>query len=270
MEPRSGIITLTTDFGTRDAYVGAMKGVIYRILPSAHVVDITHEIPPQKILDAAVLIEGAYPWFPPGTVHVVVIDPGVGTPRRPIAVSSGGQLFVAPDNGVLSSPLGLAGALVHEITEVAFELPDRSDTFHGRDVFSPAGAHLASGVELDRLGPQTEKFVRLEVPHPVVSSGRIRGEILRIDRFGNALSNIPRSLLREIGAGPYEVLVGDRSYGRMLRRYEDVPGGEALALTSGDGRVEISVNNGSAAELLGLSPGDVMIVRPLVEDSEAG
>ncbi|MBD3235176.1 MAG: hypothetical protein GF330_00540 [Candidatus Eisenbacteria bacterium] len=270
VEPRSGIITLTTDFGTRDAYVGAMKGVIYRILPSAHVVDITHEIPPQKILDAALLIEGAYPWFPPGTVHVVVVDPGVGTPRRPIAVHSGGQLFVAPDNGVLSSPLARRDAIAHEITEIGFELPNRSDTFHGRDIFSPTAAHLASGVELERLGSQVDDVVRLEVPHPVVSAGEIRGEILRVDRFGNTLSNIPRSLLREIGSGPYEVLVSDRSFGTLRRRYEDVPQGDSLALTGGDGRVEISVNSGSAAEELGIRPGDVMVIRPLPAEAGSG
>ena len=263
MEPRSGIITLTTDFGTRDAYVGIMKGVICSVLPSVRIVDITHLIPPQRILDAALLVEAAYPWFPPGTVHIVVVDPGVGTQRRPVAVDAGGQLFVGPDNGVLSAPLAEPGVRVHEITEVVYELPDRSDTFHGRDVFAPAAAHLASGLEIDRLGPWVSDWQRLDLPKPRVTKGRIVGVILRTDRFGNALSNIPRSMLREIGAGPYAVQVGSKSYGELRRRYQDAALGEALALTGSDGRIEIAVSGGNAAETLRIRPGDRIVVQPV-------
>lgn len=268
MERRSGIITLTTDFGTRDAYVGAMKGVIYRILPSAHIVDISHLIPPQRIIDAALLLEGAYPWFPVGTVHVVVVDPGVGTARRPIAISANNQLFVGPDNGVLSAPLGEPDARAYEITEITYELPQRSDTFHGRDVFAPAAAHLASGVEIERLGPPAQHCVTLDLPKPKLVEREIHGEILRIDRFGNALTNIPRTLLREIGPGPFEVLLGERSFGELLRRYQDVPSGQALALIGGDGRLELAVNGASAAQTFGIQPGDKVIVRNLAARRE--
>ncbi len=263
MGRRNGIVTLTSDFGTRDAYVAAMKGVICSILPSARIVDVTHEIPPQKVIEAALLLEATYIWFPPGTVHVAVVDPGVGTQRRALAVESGGQFFLGPDNGVLSAPLRAEGARAHEIIEARYELPERSDTFHGRDIFAPAAGHVASGVEVSHLGPEVSDCALLELPKPRVVEGRIVGEVLRIDRFGNALSNIPRSMLSQIGPGPYEVLVDETSYGRLRRRYQDVVANECLALTGGDGRVEIAVNGGSAAERYRLVPGDRMEVRPL-------
>jgi S-adenosylmethionine hydrolase len=258
---RNGIITLTTDFGSRDAYVAAMKGVICSVLPSARIVDVTHEIRPQNVLEAALLLEAAYPWFPAGTIHVAVVDPGVGTKRRPLAVETSGQLFVGPDNGVLSAPLGVSHARAHEIAETSYELPVRSDTFHGRDVFAPAAAHLASGVTIDRLGPLVNDAVLLDLPKPQITSSSITGEILRCDRFGNAISSIPRSVLALIGGGPYEVFAAGRSHGRLRRRYRDVPEGEGLALTGGTGRIEIAVNGGSAAELFGLRAGDPIEIR---------
>ncbi|MCK4306026.1 MAG: SAM-dependent chlorinase/fluorinase [Candidatus Eisenbacteria sp.] len=266
MTRRSGIITLTSDFGTRDAYVGAMKGVICSILPSARIVDITHEIRPQKVLEAAILLEAAYCWFPPGTVHVVVVDPGVGTKRRPLAVEADGQLFVGPDNGVLSAPLSGKRVRAHEITETSYELPYRSDTFHGRDVFAPAAGHLASGIEVDRLGADISGFVLLDLPKPVVKDDRIVGEILRTDRFGNAISNIPRSLLSRIGPGGYEVVASGQSFGKLRRRFQDVAEGESLPLTGGTGRIEIAVNGGSAAERWGLQAGDPIEIKPLSSD----
>lgn len=265
MKRRSGIVTLTSDFGSRDAYVGAMKGVICSIFPSVRIVDITHEIRPQKVLEAALLLEAAYPWFPPGTVHVVVVDPGVGTKRRPLAVSSGNQLFVGPDNGVLSAPLFARGVGkrvdVHEIVERSYDMPEPSDTFHGRDVFAPAGGQLASGIEIDRIGPEVSDYMILDLPKPRIEDDRIVGEILRTDRFGNAISSIPRSVLIQIGSGPYEISVNGRNYGPLRRRYQDVPEGEALVLTGGTGRLEIAVNGGSAAENLGLDTGDEMVVK---------
>ena len=267
MARRSGIVTLTTDFGTRDAYVGAMKGVICSIFPGVRIVDITHEIRPQKVLEAAMLLEAAYPWFPAGTVHVVVVDPGVGSKRRPLAVESDGQIFVGPDNGVLSAPLAGRSVQPHEIVEAAYEMPTRSDTFHGRDVFSPAAGHLAAGLTVDFLGPAVADPVRLELPKPVVKNDQVEGEILRIDRFGNALSSIPRVILQDLGSGPYEVFVGGKSYGQLCRRYDEVPEGGTLALTGGDGRVEIAINGGAANETLGIEPGDVMIIRRLPKET---
>lgn len=266
MARRSGIVTLTTDFGTRDAYVGAMKGVICSIFPGVRIVDITHEIRPQKVLEAALLLEAAYPWFPAGTVHVVVVDPGVGSKRRPLAVEADGQIFVGPDNGVLSAPLAGRAVNAHEIVEAAYEMPSRSDTFHGRDVFSPAAGHLAAGLTIDFLGPVVADPVRLELPKPVVKGDQVEGEILRIDRFGNALSSIPRVILQDLGNGPYEVFVAGKSYGPLLRRYDQVPEGKALALTAGDGRVEIAVNGGAADETLCIQPGDPMVIRRLPKE----
>ncbi len=262
MALRNGIVTLTTDFGGHDAYVGAMKGVVCRILPTVRLVDITHEIPPQNVSEAAQLLEAAYPWFPAGTVHLAVVDPGVGTRRRALAVAAAGHCFVGPDNGVLSAPLREPGAQAYEIIPGPHGLPERSDTFHGRDVFAPAAGHLAAGLELERLGPRAHDCLVLDVPRPRVGKGFVAGEVARIDHFGNALTNIPRSLLAALGGGPCEVFVGGASYGRLCRCYQDVPVGGALALTGGDGRIEIAVNGGSAAERCRIAPGDRVEVRP--------
>ncbi|MCK4414521.1 MAG: SAM-dependent chlorinase/fluorinase [Candidatus Eisenbacteria sp.] len=255
MESRSGIITMVTDFGTRDAYVGAMKGVICTILPTARIVDITHEVRPQHLQQAAYMLEAGYRWFPPGTVHMVVVDPGVGTMRRPIAAYAGGHLFVAPDNGVLSAPLSADRPVVHVISDVDFELPERSETFHGRDVFAPAAAHLASGISVERMGPELTDFTLLDLPKPKLVGDAIEGEIVRVDRFGNAISNIPRIMLRRLGRGPYEVFAGDRCCGILRRRYQDVAAQEPVALIGGEGRVEIAVNIGNASAELGIGPG---------------
>lgn len=259
---RSGIVTMTTDFGSRDAYVGAMKGVICSIFPGVRIIDITHEIRPQKVLEAAMLLEAAYPWFPAGTVHVVVVDPGVGSKRMPLALASDGQVFVGPNNGVLSAPLSGRVVVAHEIAEAAYEMPNRSDTFHGRDVFAPAAGHLAAGLTVDFLGPAVEKPVILDLPKPTIEEGRVLGEILRIDRFGNALSSIPRVVLQDLAGPPYEVFVSGKSYGPLRQRYDQVAEGEALALTGGDGRIEIAVNGGSAHEALGIEAGEPMEIRP--------
>lgn len=255
VESRSGIITMVTDFGTRDAYVGAMKGVICTIMPTARIVDITHEVRPQHLQQAAYMLEASYPWFPPGTVHMVVVDPGVGTMRRPIAAYAGGHLFVGPDNGVLSAPLSSGSPYVHMISDIDFELPERSDTFHGRDIFAPAAAHLASGISVERMGPEVSDFVRLDLPQPKLVDESIEGEIVRVDRFGNAISNIPRMMLRRLGRGPYEVFAGGRSYGVLKRRYQDVGAQETVALIGGEGRVEIAVNSGNASAELGIGAG---------------
>ncbi|MFH1143989.1 MAG: SAM-dependent chlorinase/fluorinase [Candidatus Eisenbacteria bacterium] len=262
MESRSGIITLISDFGMRDAYVGAMKGVICTIRPSTRIIDISHEVPPQDIAEGAYLLEAAYPWFPPGTVHVVVVDPGVGTDRRGIAVYTNGHLFVGPDNGVLSPALTQARVFVRQISDVDYALPQKSDTFHGRDVFAPAAAHLASGISLERMGPEVEDYVVLDLPKPHVLKGRIEGQIVRIDRFGNGISNIPRSMVQRLGDGPYEIFLGDRSLGPLKRRYRDVAPGEPLALIGGDGRLEIATSGASAEDRLEIAPGTPVRVIP--------
>lgn len=261
MQTRSGIVTLTSDFGSRDAYVGAMKGVLCSIMPSVRLVDVTHEITAQGVQAAAYILGAAYPWFPPGTVHLVVVDPGVGTPRRPLVAFADGQFFVGPDNGVLTAPLACADAEVHTITEIEFALPERSATFHGRDVFAPAAGHLASGVALERFGPRANDHVRCAMPLVKMVAGDLVGEVLWLDHFGNAITNIPRERLCEIGPGPYMAAGPRQQYGRLQRTYLDVPPGGVVALIGSEGRIEIAVNQGNAAAQLGLAPGDRIVVR---------
>lgn len=264
MESRSGIITLTTDFGLRDAYVGAMKGVICTIRPSTRIIDISHEVPPQDIAEGAYLLEAAFPWFPPGTVHVVVVDPGVGTERRAIAVYAQGHLFVGPDNGVLSPALSQDPVFVRVISDVDYALPQKSETFHARDIFAPAAAHLASGISLERMGPPINDYLVLDLPKPKLREGRLEGEIVRIDRFGNGISNISGAMLNRLGAGPFIVFLGERDLGSLKRRYQDVSPGEPLALIGGDGRMEIAASGASALERLEIAPGTPVrvILRP--------
>jgi len=257
----SGIVTLITDFGWRDAYVGAMKGVLCSIMKEVRIVDITHEVTPQGIQEAAYILGAAYPWFPPGTVHLVVVDPGVGTRRRPLAGAADGQFFVGPDNSVLSAPLGRPGATAHLIEEIDFALPERSDTFHGRDVFAPVAAHLASGVPIERFGPRVADFEVCLLPTARLEAGRLIGQVVRIDRFGNAITNVPRERLRELGPGPYEVKAGACRCGELRRTFQDVAPGAIVALIGGDGAVDIAVNQGSAAATLGLEPGQPVEVR---------
>ncbi|HBY95291.1 MAG TPA: hypothetical protein DEP84_15285, partial [Chloroflexi bacterium] len=194
------LIVLTTDFGTADIYVGVMKGVIAGIAPTARVVDLTHEIRPQDVRHGAYSLSIAVPYFPPGTIFVTVVDPGVGSARRPVAIRTGGYIFVAPDNGVLSLVLREAPADAAVIlAERRYQLPQISITFHGRDVFAPAGAHLAAGVPLEALGPALEPADLVMLPAPRRfhdEHGVWHGEILHIDHFGNMVTSLRRSDLR--------------------------------------------------------------------------
>jgi S-adenosyl-L-methionine hydrolase (adenosine-forming) len=244
------LITLLTDFGTADGYVAEMKGVLMSQAPGCQVVDLSHDIPPHEI-DAARLAVARY-WrrFPAGTVHVVVVDPGVGSDRQAIAVSSEGRFLVGPDNGVLSPALLLPGARV-----VSLPVPaDAAPTFHGRDVFAPAAAALAQGAEIDSLGSPHEDPVIRRTPEAVKEEdGWLRGEVIVVDRFGNAVTN-----LLAIHGG--EVRVGDREV-PLRRTYADVSTGEAVALVGSSGLIEIAVRDGNAAKSLQLSRGSIVRVR---------
>lgn len=276
------IITLMTDFGEADGYVGAMKGVILSIAPGARVVDITHQIPPQDVRRAALALLEFYPYFPPKTIHLIVVDPGVGTERRAIAVQTPGGRFVAPDNGVLSYVL----ANEPEYTAVslmnpAYHRPNPSRTFHGRDVFSPAVAHLAAGVDLHDLGPITTDLVRLPLPRPVVSSTGIQGKILRIDHFGNALTNIqylrwkdettlmyspalPGDDVAEpvtFQADRVTVMVGRHIFTGIHPTYSVVSPGQPIVIVGSGGELEIAVNRGDAGNALEISAGDLVNVH---------
>jgi len=263
---RQRLITLLTDFGTSDHYVAAMKGVMLSVAPGAALVDITHDIPPGDILAGAFVLAQALPYFPPGTVHCVVVDPTVGTDRRALAAVFGGQTVVFPDNGVItfvnrSRPLE-AIAVIRD--EAYFLSPALSSTFHGRDMFAPVAAHLAAGLDVGRLGPQPENMTLLELPEPQ-RQGRaeVLGQVLHVDRFGNLISNIPAAMLdsASVGDGPWEVFCGDRSVGPLRPTYAFAEPGQPLALVNSMGLVEVAVNGGSAAEELGAGVGTAVRVR---------
>jgi hypothetical protein len=269
------IITLTTDFGVADGYVGTMKGVMLDIAPSARLVDITHEITPQDIRQTAYVLYTAYRFFPPRASHLVVVDPGVGSARRPIGVKLSQGTFIGPDNGVFTYVM--AEEAVEAVVELAnprYRLATVSQTFHGRDIFAPAAAHLAAGVPIDRLGPAVPDPVTLPLPRLEIANQRVRGEVLHVDHFGNAITSIGRLLWREdelslapafrqqteeqarFEAGGAVVVTGDRELREIHRTYADVASGNVLALVGSEGHLEIAVREGSGAERLSLRPGD--------------
>jgi len=252
---RSGIVTLTTDFGYRDAYVAAMKGVILSISPKATLVDVSHAIRPGAVQEAADLLLDTVPYFPEGTVHVGVVDPGVGGDRRAIAAEANGHLFVGPDNGIFWPLLQEdPKRIVVHLTESRFFHPPVSRTFHGRDVFAPVAAHLASGRGTAEMGASVLDPVALECPRPEILEGLLVGEIARVDRFGNLITNLRRDDVKAF-AGDREprIEVGDMRIQGVKACYEDVPQGEILALFGSSDRLEISVNGGRASERLGRS-----------------
>ena len=257
----SGIVTLLTDFGTKDWYVGAVKGVLLSRCPSCCLVDITHEVPPGQIFTAAYVLAEAYGYFPLRSVHLAVVDPGVGGSRRPVVVEAGGHWFVGPDNGLFGPILEREkGGVVRAIEKEDLFLHPVSATFHGRDLFAPVAAHIACGGDTRGLGPEIADWVRLEVPKPLFQGGEVAGVIVHVDRFGNGISNFSgEELARHLSGDPVEVLVGDHRLEGIHSSYVDVPSGRALALIGSSGFLEISVNGGSAATELGLVPGKTAI-----------
>jgi S-adenosyl-L-methionine hydrolase (adenosine-forming) len=244
------IITLLTDFGTADGYVGEMKGVILTAVPDAMVIDISHALAPQDVDAARLTLARVWRRFPRGTIHLVVVDPGVGSSRVALAVESDGRLLVGPDNGVLSPALLSPGARV-----VAMAIPpDAAPTFHGRDVFAPAAAALARGRSVDSLGSPFGGAIIRRTPEPRrVESGHIAGEIILIDRFGNAVTNL-------VGRRDMIVEVGGREL-PMHRTYGDAEPGQAMALVGSAGLIEIAVRDGNAAAELQLARGDQILSR---------
>jgi S-adenosylmethionine hydrolase len=245
------IITLLTDFGTADGYVAELKGVLLTCAPEATVVDASHEVPAHDVESARLALARYWRRFPPGTVHLAVVDPGVGTPRAALAVASDGRFLVGPDNGVLSPALLAAGARV-----VSLPVPPRAaPTFHGRDVFAPAAARLALGESLDSLGaPVDDAVVRRTPEARRLPDGGIEGCVIAIDRFGNAVTN-----LLTLGGGSVEV---DGRAVPVRRVYEEVAPGAPLALVGSNGLLEIAVREGSAAARLGLARGARVVLRP--------
>jgi S-adenosyl-L-methionine hydrolase (adenosine-forming) len=261
------IITLTTDFGSSDGFVGMMKGVILGINPQATIVDITHDIAPQNIEQGAFLFTNACRFFPADTIHVVVVDPGVGSARRPIAAQVGDSFFVAPDNGVLSSVLRPSSSVpqVVHLTQPKYWLPRVSTTFHGRDIFAPVAAHLSLGVPLDTLGDPIDDWVKLwACAHATRIGEGITGRIVHIDRFGNAETNIAEELLAGMDRARIIVRVGSHSLHGIKSTYAAAAQEEAVALISSSWHVEIAVRDGNAEQMLGMRLGDevMLMVQP--------
>ncbi len=246
-----GPVVLLTDFGTRDHYVGVMKGVILSRVPEATLVDLTHEIPPQDVRAAAYELRVSYRYFPKGSVFLCVVDPGVGTERRALVIRAAGRFFVGPDNGLFTLVLKEESEAEIRAVEVErFKRPGASTTFHGRDLFAPVAAEILRGRSLSAFGPRIEDPVRISFPEPEPVPGGLRVPVLRVDRFGNLILNLS-SL--ELSSARFRVVVEGRRV-PLVKTYAEVSEGEPLALFGSDGFLEIAVNQGSAAEVFGPDP----------------
>lgn len=258
------LVTLTTDFGLQDSYVGVVKGVILSIAPHCQIIDITHEVPPQRVATASFHLLVAYRYFPPETVHVVVVDPGVGTARRAIGVRSALGTFIAPDNGVLSATLAdheamerTSGVLRVEgrtLSNAAYHLDAVSTTFHGRDVFAPVAGHLAAGAGFSQVGDMISQIQVLEDYPLTHDTGEITGVVVHIDRYGNAITNIPGVQV----ATKSIILVAGRTIVGVAHNYQ---AGPLLALRGSSGYLEVAAGNGSAADALDIDLGDAVRVQ---------
>ena len=258
------IIALITDFGTQDSYVGVMKGVIAGLCPTAQTIDITHDLPPQDLYAARFTLLSTYPYLPPSTIFLVVVDPGVGTQRRAVAVQTSRGFLVGPDNGVLSGVLDSEPVLnaVELVNAEYWRVPQPSATFHGRDIFAPAAAHLANGVPIDRLGPvlDPQSLKNLPLTAPAVTETGWQGVVQYIDRFGNAATTIPASAVSAANFDTWTLSLGEITLPGG-RTYAAVPCGEGLALVGSHGFVEIAVNQGSAKERFGVAVGDRVLIH---------
>ena len=262
---RNPIITLTTDFGTNDHFIGTMKGAILSIEPDAQMIDICHSVQAFDVLDGALTISQAYSYFPTGTIHMVVVDPGVGTARRPLIVSSDRHHFVAPDNGVLSLIYQREQRLsARHVTGEHYFLQPVSNTFHARDIFSPVAAYLAKGVDPAKFGDEISDFMRFNAPKPKpVDEKTMRGVVLKVDRFGNLITNItPQDLpaLFEASPPPFKINVGQREITEIHSNYAEGEPNEVFGILGSMGYLEIAANRAAAAQLAGASKGSEVIV----------
>ena len=268
------LVTLTTDFGLQDGYVAILKGVLLSRAPDARLVDVTHAVAPQDVAEAAYVLLQAAPYFPAGTVHLAVVDPGVGTDRRAIAARfrgpTGTQFFVGPDNGLLALLLAGAGyepdalEAVHVLDDpTRWRTPVPSPTFHGRDIFAPAAAHLAAGGRLEELGTarDTADLYPMRWAQPTADEQGVRGWVVHVDRFGNCITNISQAALDEHCAGrTVRCYIGAAAMDGLCQTYADVDTGEPLLLVGSDGFLEVGVNMGNAAELLSIRKGSAVDV----------
>ena len=251
------VIALLSDFGSRDHYVGTMKGVILGICADATLVDITHEIAPHDVLDGALQLAASARYFPAGTIFVAVVDPGVGSRRRGIAIDTGDYRFVGPDNGLFTAVLAdLPLKKAVELTERRYARPTVSRTFEGRDRFAPAAAWLAKGIQLPALGRPVSDPYRLEIPQPQVREHAVHGVVLRVDRFGNLVTNIDRKLFeRTVGGRSVQIGAAGATVARLVATYAEIQPGEVCALFGSTDHLELAANSASAAEVLRLARG---------------
>jgi S-adenosyl-L-methionine hydrolase (adenosine-forming) len=249
------VIALLSDFGSRDHYVGTMKGVMMGICPDATLVDITHEIAPHDVLDGAIELAAAYKFFPAGTIFLAVVDPGVGSSRRGIAAEIGDYRFVCPDNGLLSAVAReTQPKKVVELTERRYARPTVSRTFEGRDRFAPAAAWLGKGIQLTAFGRNLPDYARLDIPQASLVDDEVHGAVLRIDRFGNLVTNIDRKTFEKFAQGKsVQISAGGATVGRLVATYADIQAGEICALFGSTDHLELAANAGSAAEVLALT-----------------
>jgi hypothetical protein len=259
------IITLTTDFGTTDHFVGAVKGVIVDIVPDVQIVDISHAVQAFDVLDGALAISQAYSYFPTGTIHMVVVDPGVGTTRRPILASSDGYHFVAPDNGVLSMVYAREERIhVRHITSEHYFRQPVSNTFHARDVFAPVAAYLAKLVDSHKFGDEIEDYVRFAAPRPkATGENRMRAVVLKVDRFGNMITNITPDDAPALFAGEsakFKIVVGNREITEIRQNYAEGAPGEVFGILGSMGYLEIVANRAAAAQLIGTGKGSEVTI----------
>lgn len=254
------LVTFTSDFGLDDWFVGVVHGVIHERCPAARVVDLTHAIPPGDVARAAFVLEAAAPDFPAGTVHLAVVDPGVGTTRRPLAVRAHGQTFVGPDNGLLEWALADPRAEARELSAARYFREPVSRTFHGRDVFAPVAAHLAAGAGFETVGAVVRDAVRLRHAAPVLSADGLLGEVMFVDRFGNAITNLDQASIAaafpSVPESALEVDAGGRVVRGVSRSYGDSPIGTLVAILGSSGRIELAEVGGYASSRFGLGPRD--------------
>jgi len=250
------MITLTTDFGLSDHFVGVMKGVILGIAPAAQIVDISHGVDPYAIADGAFTIAQAYRYFPKKSIHVVVVDPGVGSARRPLLAEMAGQYFVAPDNGVLSMVFAREKPRVRHITNERYFLHPLSRTFHGRDVFSPVAAHLAAGVLPGKFGPRIEDCLRVNFDQPSeAGKNKWTGIILKADHFGNLATNFHIDQFPAVRTHAFSLTVGSWAIARLALTYSECAPGQLFAIVGSSGYIEVAASEGSAAGILGCGAG---------------
>jgi S-adenosylmethionine hydrolase len=257
------IITLTTDYGTKDHLVGTLKGVILKINPEVTIVDISHDVTPYDLLDGALTIGSSYSYFPARTIHVVVVDPGVGTDRRPLLVSGETQYFVAPDNGVLSLVYEREeSVLVRHANVEHYYLQPVSKTFHGRDVFAPIAAWLAKGAQASAMGEEITDYKKFAMPKPKPGEGGLKGVVLRVDSFGNIITNFrPEDLpAAALQSGTVQLTVGTHVVNKLVDTFAQGASGEAFAYVGSNGFVEIAMNRGNAARSLAIGRGAQVIL----------